>query len=110
MTTNMATDPWAQLMWLRDLTRRTGVLHEAQVLQIKLYPHTVSKAIRNVEATVDMKKKVVTYTCDVTKREADFKKRTQMLGKCICELLGDEWQTVVKAGAVTYKVGKTSKK
>lgn len=32
--------PWsAQLAQLRDLTDKTGILHEAQVLQLKLWPY-----------------------------------------------------------------------
>lgn len=49
-----------QLMLLKMMTLKTGVIHEAQALQLKLWP----KLIKNVEssvAKVDPSKKTVTF-------------------------------------------------
>lgn len=54
--------PTQQMLMLRDMTERLGVLHEAQVLQIKLMPHAVDPGLTKSEASVDVEGKSITYT------------------------------------------------
>lgn len=87
-----------QLLLLRDLTRRTGVLHEAQLLNLKLWPLVIFPKASNSVIRIDPEKYTVEYTLTWKikgKKDADFKKRAKLLGKSVRWLLGDYWQVTV---------------
>ena len=52
-----------QLMYLKGMTDRIGVLHEAQIVQIRNYPRTIPN-IKSAETTIDVDKHIVTYNCE----------------------------------------------
>lgn len=98
-----------QLQMLREMTRMTGALHEAQVLQLKMWPLMLFPwvSIKGVEFTWSVEQKVVTYTLSTMPgrkaNEKQLQERTGVLNEWLHELLGDEWRV-----AVTIK-GKTAK-
>lgn len=90
-----------QLQMLREQTRLTGGLHEAQVYNLKLWPLVLFDTAKRAEFTWDPDKKVIFYT--VVKGEVRLRKkwlqgRTDTLGRWVRELLGNEWKTYVEIG------------
>jgi hypothetical protein len=90
-------DDLEQLMLLRDLTNRTGVLIEAQCLQLKYYPLIMTHAIESsFEFDFDKSKIIFNLTKTKGKEPRNIKKRLDVLAKCTKMLLGDEYTVVVK--------------
>lgn len=87
-----------QLLMLRDLTARTGALHEAQVLQLKWWPLTLFTHSKKCEAQVNVEGKEVTYVIVQTKGKPpkDIKKRYEALNEWTKWLLGNEWVVRIK--------------
>ena len=97
-----------QLQWLKTLTHRTGAIHEAQSLQLKLYPMMLPNA-KTAEARVDIEKKAVKYivTCKPLKKGALFDKVcTEMAGWTRWLLWDDTKVTIEVNGKVMYVSGK----
>jgi len=83
-----------QLVVLRDLTRRFETLHEAQVLQLKLWPYTVDPTIQSNQAGVDFEAKKVIFNWTGSKMKSydkRYRKRLQELANNIKFLLGEDW-------------------
>jgi hypothetical protein len=86
-----------QLMMLRDLTRRMEVLHDAQVLQLKMWPRTLFE-VKPPEIGVDFATKTVHYTLKSLKKPkvyGDAKKRCLVMIGWIKWLLGDDWTVTI---------------
>lgn len=93
-----------QLYWLKGLTVRFGVLHEAQVQQLKMYPlcvHGINKATVNV----DISHKVITFDADTNK----FRKTQNRINEIRAitfytrKLLWDESNVIFKVnGKIIY--------
>jgi len=62
-----------QLDLLRGMTIRTGSIHEAQALQLKMWPLLIP-GVKSSEATVDTERKIVTFSCTGPKRRLATKK------------------------------------
>jgi hypothetical protein len=76
---------------LRAMTATTGGVHEAQVLQLKMWG-AIAFPNRKWEAAVDVRSKTVTYK--LTKGQKQRKalaKRVAVLDRSIHWLLGDNW-------------------
>jgi hypothetical protein len=56
-------DHLGQLQQLKTLTITTGALHEAQVLQLKNYPHVLPD-LKKSEVSVDIVNRIITYDLD----------------------------------------------
>lgn len=85
-----------QLQMLREQTRLTGALHEAQVLQLKLWPMVVFQDAISSSFTWSPEKKVVLFAVEFpdkapTPKLAWWKKRVEALNGWVQELLGPEW-------------------
>ena len=79
-----------QLMQLKAMTVRMGVIHEAQALQLKMWPlliPDVSKAV----SKVDVETKSVIMTCE-TKKGKKFKKTDQI--DLLCKNI-EEWTRAI---------------
>ena len=87
-----------QLLTLRALTATTGVIHEAQVLQLKMWGGVAFAAYGKWEANLDGDSKTVTYT--LTRKKPLPKKNAApaiaALDRSIHWLLGDDWGLKVK--------------
>ncbi len=105
-----------QILALKMMTAQTGVLHEAQVLQLKLWPWTVfPKEITSYEIGVqpDPDKKYLEYRMiGHDKIKALPKKGVVLLQSWVKNLLGQDWTVVVKFNGSEVKVnnGRTGKR
>lgn len=88
-----------QLMALKALTRTTGVLHEGQILQLKIWPFLLySQKEISYELRVDLDRKVVEYLLQFKgKVPVKIKDRVASLENDLHWLLGSEW--LLKASA-----------
>lgn len=98
-----------QLQMLKEQTRLTGALHEAQVLQLKLWPLVVFQNAISSQFTWDPDKKVVIFTISHPAMRAKkapkldwWKERVTKLNEWVQVLLGDEWMIQVVAGKKTF--------
>ena len=94
----MSEEVRAQLMRLKDLTRRTGVLSEPQMLQLRLWPRVVFKDVLDVELQVDIVQRTLHYLVRVQKppKGKDRDTRTSALFGWVALLLGEEWAMDIK--------------
>ncbi len=70
-----------QLALLKTMTIRTGAIHEAQALQLKMWPLLIPD-VAKAEAHVDTERKIVTYRCK-TKSNKNAKKRTDTMDNIV---------------------------
>jgi hypothetical protein len=87
-----------QLVLLKDLTERFQALHEAQKMQLQLWPFTVDPTIERSMAEVDFDSKTVTFYWMNSKKKIDkkYQERLNALGRNIKDvLLGSSWNTIV---------------
>lgn len=103
-----------QIAMLREQTRLTGALHEAQVLQLKMWPLVVFDVCVGSKFTWDPEKKLVTFTLDVPPKAkpklAWWKQRVEVINGWVQTLLGDEWCIEVKTSGKNSKSFKGSRK
>lgn len=66
-----------QLALLKSMTVRTGAIHEAQVLQLKMWPLLIPD-VNKAEASVDTERKMVTYKCETDSNRPTKKKAQTM--------------------------------
>lgn len=103
-------DGMSQLMVLKGLTKTTGGLHEAQVLQLKYMPLIATHATKS-EFTYNYDNKEIIFNLTEVKgpKPRDFKKRLQILSNNVKFLIGEEYRVVIKLkGKIVHsKKGKT---
>lgn len=88
---------------LREQTRLTGALHEAQVLQLKMWPMVVFDTASASRFTWDPEGKVVTFTVTIKNQKlAWWKQRVTILNEWVQTLLGKDWVIRVQAGKKTF--------
>jgi hypothetical protein len=87
----------AQLVLLRGMTQKLGVIHEAQALQIRLWPYTVDPSLEKSEAKVDMEANRVEFvwTGSALSMDKKYQKRLETLSDNVKFLLGEEWKISV---------------
>lgn len=85
--------PEEELEILRQLTESTGVLHEAQVLQLKYWPWILFTHISNSVAEVDLERRCVGFRLTIGDEEPpqDLNKRYRVMDEWVKTLLGDRW-------------------
>jgi hypothetical protein len=98
MKPTIAVDHEKQLILLRDLTARMGVIHEAQQLQLKMWPIVLFTHGQKFEERVDINGKEVDFIILQTKgkKPADMDERFKALNDWTKWLLGDDWLVRVK--------------
>ncbi len=87
---------WRKLYTLRDVTERTGILHELQVKNLKMWPLVMIHA-KDATCAFDYETRTVTYdigSIDKPKPK-NFQERLEALGKAVKQLLGDSYGIVV---------------
>jgi hypothetical protein len=97
MNTVKATTPEEQLQLLKAVTIRTGAIHDAQALQLKMWP-TLIPGVTSSEARVDVENKKVLFVCKSnalrpTKKTALLYKN---IAKWVQNILWNETQVVIK--------------
>lgn len=89
----------AQLVMLRGMTERFGSIHEAQALQLKLWPFTVDPMLVNTKAEIDMEGKRIDFywVSSYIRSSIDkkYKKRLKELESNVKFLLGADWTMTV---------------
>ncbi|MDE2425727.1 MAG: hypothetical protein KGO96_07455 [Elusimicrobia bacterium] len=87
-----------ELIKLRDLTRRTGLLTEAQVNHLKYWPMIVDSCIVGCEAHFNYDKSELEYQMKVKEKvlPKDFENRLKKLEEWSQFLLGNEYLIKVK--------------
>jgi hypothetical protein len=87
---------WEKLYQLRELTRRTGILHELQVLQLKMWPLVFTNATDS-ECEFNYETKAVVFNLKKLKGKlpANLQERLEHLTKATQQLLGDEYVVVI---------------
>lgn len=91
----MNDDVMEQLMLLRALTSSTGVLHEAQVLQLKMWPACFFKGVKSHEFVFQWERRKLAYDIKAKGKHTHLKKRCVALEKCVHTLLGGEYQVTI---------------
>ena len=95
----------AQLAMLRGMTQRFGSIHEAQALQLKLWPFTVDNTLENSNAAVDFENKQVDFEWlgSAMKIDKKYQERLETLKCNVKFLLGDDWSmTVSSSGTAIF--------
>lgn len=86
-----------QLALLREVTKTTGALHDAQVFQLKGYILGTFLA-KKVQLHFDWENKKVTFNVLILEENANltnFNRRLELLNRCVKVLLGEEYQAIV---------------
>jgi hypothetical protein len=95
-----------QLQMLKAQTRMTGALHEAQVLQLKMWPMVVFDVALSTSFTWDPDEKVVAFKVDMPKGKKTltwWKPRVEALNSWVQELLGEDWMILVSDGKNKFR-------
>lgn len=89
-----------QLIMLRDLTNRTGVLHEAQVMQLKYWFFMLYPEVSKFEIIFDPEQSVLIYKVLSVKKEEDYRNNSNFnqLNEYIKFLLGARYILRVEDG------------
>ena len=102
------TDFKAQLQWLKATTIRTGGIHDAQALQLKMYPLMLPN-VTKAEAHVSVDEKAVHYiaTAKPYKKTEKFTETCAAIVKWTRWLLWDDTKVTIKVnGKIRYESGK----
>lgn len=97
-----------QLLLLRDITARLGVLHEAQVLQLKMWPLVLFGNVKKCEQHVNIEGKVIEYHILQTKGRYpnDKQARFDAMADWTHWLLGSDWIVRIKErGKLIFRRG-----
>jgi hypothetical protein len=100
----------AQLVMLREMTKRFGSIHEAQALQLKLWPFTVDNTLENSNAAVDFENKHVSFEWlgSTMKIDKKYQERLETLECNVKFLLGDDWSmSVIEDGTAIFPLSDT---
>ena len=94
-----------QLMVLKGLTRTTGVLHEAQIQQLRMWPHFMFPKLKH-ELRVNLDTKTIEYSLKFSgKMPAKIQEKLKDLEAGIAWLLGGEWALKVFVGSTAIFKG-----
>lgn len=97
--TEYVNDVQKQLMMLRGLTKTTGMLHEAQVLQLKHWPRIAIPHSTYSEFAFSHEKHLVEFRIKTKgKAPGDLKLRLGGLTESVRDLLGPEYTVRIKDG------------
>lgn len=85
-----------ELLALRDLTKRTGILYEAQVVNLKYWPYVLF-AISDHQILPDDQKRILTFNLKFTKKKPkNLKELCYTLERWCWNILGEEWQVKMR--------------
>lgn len=100
--------PTQQLIVLQDLTRRFGTIHEAQHLQIRMWPFAIDPGLKGSECQVSVEDKTMVYIWLDPDKPASWKpkgaylNRLRHLANTVKRVLfGPEWHFGVKMNGTT---------
>lgn len=96
MKDSTSNDIWEQLIWLKEMTKRTGMLHSAQTLQMNVWPRVLFDSLASGRASVDTFDKAVCYNLELSKQEPDQERLCGVLSQYTKRLLGSDWVVSVE--------------
>lgn len=87
------------IMVAKDLTRRTGILTEIQIVQLRMWPLAILNA-ESSECSFDYEKRILKFKISGFdgERPTDLAERLVNLRRCIKFLLGPEYKIQVRLG------------
>jgi|SRR5579859_2221727 len=92
----------AQLVTLRSVTDTTGVIHEAQLQQLRFWGGIAFHG-QKWRADIDVEGRKVTYTLDKKTKDRNLPNVVAALDRSVHWLFGETWQlVVVEAGSTIY--------
>lgn len=97
-------DKAEQLALLKEMLASRGILHEAQVLQLKIWPLIAMEHATSSETRFYFDEKLVVFVVKVPKKAKepkDMKVRLEKLTESVKWLLGDEYNVEVCQGRKT---------
>ncbi len=98
LLTDAHSSPEKQLASLRAVTAITGVVHEAQMLQLRMWA-ALAFGYTTWTAEVDVAGKTVIFILTKSKRPTNLVRLVAGLDRSIHWLLGDNWGLLVKEGS-----------
>jgi hypothetical protein len=90
MKTKENLDIYTQLMLLKEATNRFGALHEAQILQLKMYPILLFGVLKS-ETHIDVERKMVFFKLVETKSFKLSKKNKDIIKNIVNWTRGLLW-------------------
>lgn len=96
---------------VRDLFQRTGVLHDLQVFNLKVWPQVVYPMAKSIKIGVDFKERQVVYELDIPwyKWVSNMSVRSTGLNESIQFLLGGDYRLVVQSKGKVIFAGRRAK-
>jgi len=85
-----------ELLSLRDLTRRTGILHDAQVTNLKYWPYVLFEISDNQILPDDLRRVLIFNLRFTKKKPKNVKDLSRTLEKWCWAILGEEYQIRVR--------------
>lgn len=85
---------WEQLALLRGVTGGGAFLHEAQVLQLRIWPLLAAQHADSSDFIFDPEKKTIDFYLKISKGKKaapDFEDKLDGLDRSVRSMLGDEW-------------------
>lgn len=98
MSSFSAATPEEQLQLLKAVTIRTGAIHDAQALQLKMWPMLIP-GVTKAEARVDVDKRTVIFVCKSTAKGQPTKQNRLLfenIAKWVKTLLWNESLVIIK--------------
>jgi hypothetical protein len=94
-----------QLQLLKAMTIRTGSIHEAQALQLKMWPRLI-EGVTSSEARLDVDTQSVTFLCKGSVKKSKVNKALyENIGLWVRKILWDKTQVIIKInGKAVYKL------
>jgi hypothetical protein len=87
---------WEQIYELKELTKLTGIIHEAQIQQLHLWARLVGNGKYTIAINVDERNVSIKYSSKILNdAKKNFKNRGLWLSKAVKVLLGDDWKTEI---------------
>lgn len=94
-----ASPEWEQLMMMREMTRRTGIMHESQMLQLKIWPRVLFQDSSKAEVSIDMVERSMYFRIAVDGSKSTAangrKSAAERLDSFVKAMMGDEWHVEV---------------
>ena len=87
-----------QLAYLREMSKTTKTIHEAQAMQLRIWPRVALPHTKSSTANVDFDTKTVSFSCQRDQSEEepeDLQERLEQLTQWTQFLLGDDWLVTI---------------
>jgi hypothetical protein len=94
-------EAFKQLMILKGMTERWGVLHDAQLLQLKMLPMIMIGNCQKVQVDYDCEKREINFIVKTVGKLASAEFFYEKLDEAVKTLLGNTWLVRIKRNGET---------